>query len=186
MTKGIAGFVATSANSLNIRDAYHDERFDPTTDKKSGYKTKTILAVPIFNPVGEVEGVIQAINKCTDQYGNQQYFDKNDMGLLEMISNLAMSNLRMILKTGVRLFAIRDAKTLTMRGASILKDLFTAETASIFILNREKPKSVFTHGPDGLRKDFEFIGILGDCIAKKQVIAVNNSKNDYRFNGRPA
>jgi len=143
--------------------------------------------------------VIQAINKCTDQYGNQQYFDKNDMGLLEMISNLAstnlhhtihynqqisiMNNLRMILKTGVRLFAIHDTKTLTMRGANILKDLFTAESASIFILNRDKPKSIFTHAPDGQRKDFDFIGILGDCLAKKQVIAVNNSKNDYRFNG---
>lgn len=54
--KGVSGYVAMSGNILNIRDAYHDSRFDPSTDKKTGFKTKTILAVPIVNFAGEVEG----------------------------------------------------------------------------------------------------------------------------------
>lgn len=192
---------------MNIRDAYHDERFDAGTDKITGYKTKTILAVPIFNPHGEVEGVIQAINKCIDQYGNQQYFDKNDTGLLEMISNLASSNLhntihynqqtgimntlRMVLRTSVRLFAIKDDRYLCMRGCDILRDLFTCENASIYILSPEYlrvnhednvPK-IYTYNSDGYKKEFDSVGILGDCVKKRQVIAINNSKSDNRYNG---
>lgn len=54
--KGVAGYVANTANTLNIRDAYQDERFDPSNDKRTGFKTKTILAVPILNISGQVEG----------------------------------------------------------------------------------------------------------------------------------
>ena len=63
--------MALTANSLNIRDAYFDERFDKSNDERTGFKTKTILAVPILNMVGEVQGVIQAINKKPDEEGNQ-------------------------------------------------------------------------------------------------------------------
>ena len=44
------------------------------------FKTNTILAVPIFNMAGEVEGVMEVINKKPDEKGNQQYFDRNDAG----------------------------------------------------------------------------------------------------------
>ena len=56
LNRGIAGYVASTANCLNIRDAYYDDRFDPTNDEKTGFKTKTILAVPMFNFQGDVEG----------------------------------------------------------------------------------------------------------------------------------
>jgi signal transduction histidine kinase len=66
---GIAGHVAKTAEIINIKDAYKDKRFDPTTDKKTGYRTNSILCMPILEPVkkktqiGEVIGVLQILNK---------------------------------------------------------------------------------------------------------------------------
>ena len=44
---GIVGFVAITGKRLVIDDAYHDPRFNQEFDKKTGYKTKSILTVPI-------------------------------------------------------------------------------------------------------------------------------------------
>ncbi len=61
--RGIAGYVASTGQTLNIPDAYIDPRFDPSTDQKTGYKTKNILCMPVYNAKGELIGVTQLINK---------------------------------------------------------------------------------------------------------------------------
>ena len=47
--KGIAGYVATSGDVLNIPDAYADPRFNPEIDKKTGYRTRNMLTMPMRN-----------------------------------------------------------------------------------------------------------------------------------------
>ena len=47
-SKGIAGHVATTGETLNIPDAYLDPRFNRDVDIQTGYKTRTILCMPIF------------------------------------------------------------------------------------------------------------------------------------------
>jgi len=67
----VAGFVATSRNTVNIGDAYDTGeltkisgklRFDASWDKKTGYRTKQILAMPILHE-NRIVGVIQLLNK---------------------------------------------------------------------------------------------------------------------------
>ena len=60
---GIAGSVFTTKKTINIPDAYKDDRFNPAFDKQSGYRTRTILCMPIFSKSGAAIGVIQVINK---------------------------------------------------------------------------------------------------------------------------
>ena len=56
--KGIAGHVATTGRVVNVLDASKEPRFDQTMDKKTGFKTKTILAVPIrSHNIIETEGI---------------------------------------------------------------------------------------------------------------------------------
>ncbi|CAF1370322.1 unnamed protein product, partial [Didymodactylos carnosus] len=62
MDKGIAGYVATTGKTLNIGDAYQDNRFNREIDLKTGYKTKTLLCMPIMIQ-GSVIGVVQMVNK---------------------------------------------------------------------------------------------------------------------------
>lgn len=65
LKKGIAGYVAGHGDPLIINDAYSDSRFDKNVDKKTGYHTRNILALPIRGSSGEIIGVYQAINKMT-------------------------------------------------------------------------------------------------------------------------
>ncbi|GAU92146.1 hypothetical protein RvY_04264-2 [Ramazzottius varieornatus] len=61
--RGIAGSVAETKQSINIRDAYSDARFNQDIDKLTGYKTTSLLALPILNRDGEVVGVAEIMNK---------------------------------------------------------------------------------------------------------------------------
>lgn len=60
---GVAGYVAATGLPLNLLDAYTDPRFDQRFDEKSGYRTKSLIAVPILSPEGKVIGVVEALNK---------------------------------------------------------------------------------------------------------------------------
>jgi hypothetical protein len=60
---GIAGHVAGNGQPLIINDPYSDARFDKEVDKHTGYHTKSLLALPIFDSNGKILGVFQAINK---------------------------------------------------------------------------------------------------------------------------
>jgi signal transduction histidine kinase len=61
--EGIAGWVAQTKETLNIPDAYADQRFQPAYDLKSGYRTRSILTVPMVGALGGLVGVLQLINK---------------------------------------------------------------------------------------------------------------------------
>ena len=60
---GIAGAVVESGEALNIPDAYADSRFNPEVDRDSGFKTRSILCIPIVSGRAELIGVTQVLNK---------------------------------------------------------------------------------------------------------------------------
>ena len=49
---GIAGSVFTSGETVNIPDAYSDSRFNQAVDKKTGYRTRSILCMQVKNKAG--------------------------------------------------------------------------------------------------------------------------------------
>jgi signal transduction protein with GAF and PtsI domain len=62
--KGISGHVAKTGKALNIADAYQNSKFDPSFDIHTGYRTRSILCMPIKHAAdGTIIGVISAINK---------------------------------------------------------------------------------------------------------------------------
>ena len=83
--KGIAGHVWKTGETINIPDAYKDKRFNPDVDKKTGYKTKSILTMPLLNLHNEVIGVFQVLNKKSGS------FTKDNEKLLSAISFIAAS-----------------------------------------------------------------------------------------------
>lgn len=68
-TKGIAGWVATHGEPLIINDVYSDERFDQDVDKRTGYRTRAMLSLPITDIEGRTVGVYQAVNKRSGAAG---------------------------------------------------------------------------------------------------------------------
>jgi len=60
---GIAGAVAQSGRSIRIDDAYADPRFNREVDRHSGFRTRSILCLPIKNREGKVFAVAQLLNR---------------------------------------------------------------------------------------------------------------------------
>lgn len=69
MGKGIAGTVAATGEMVLLDDAWEDPRFDPTIDRRSGFRTRSMLCVPIRNRDGKVVGVLQLLNKRSGTFG---------------------------------------------------------------------------------------------------------------------
>lgn len=80
-TGGFVGHSLQNYEELLIPDAYDDPRFDSSVDKKSGYRTRSVLAVPFKNSQGQVMGVFQAINCLSDDT-----FKKEDLEHLRLIA----------------------------------------------------------------------------------------------------
>ena len=69
--KSIVGFVATTGKQLNIANAYAipesaDYGFNAAVDADTGYWTRSMLTVPMFNHQDELIGVVQLLNKKID------------------------------------------------------------------------------------------------------------------------
>lgn len=60
---GIAGTVGRTGDSINIPDAYQDSRFNPEFDRRTGFRTRSILCAPLLNTQGAVIGAVQVLNK---------------------------------------------------------------------------------------------------------------------------
>ncbi len=74
--QSVAGYVALSHKSINLRDVYDDVelkshhpglRFLQEVDKRTGYRTKEMLVVPILTATDEIVGVVQVINNKLGQ-----------------------------------------------------------------------------------------------------------------------
>ena len=63
VTRGLAGHAARTGETVNLVDAYADPRFNPEIDRGTGFRTRSLLVVPLKNRKGEVLGVVQALNK---------------------------------------------------------------------------------------------------------------------------
>lgn len=89
--EGIAGWVAKHGKPLIIRDVSMDRRFQGSFDKKSKFKTRNMVCVPV-KIKGDVIGVLQAINSIGGP------FDGEDLKLFQLFSNqvaIALDNARL-------------------------------------------------------------------------------------------
>ena len=78
--RGIAGACVRGRSVVNVSDAYADERHNKEFDRKSGFRTRNVLAVPLFDYGGELVGVLEVMNKKAGAFGGY------DIALLETLA----------------------------------------------------------------------------------------------------
>lgn len=89
---GIAGYVGATGDTLNIPDAYFDTRFNPDIDKVTGYRTRSILCMPMKNRGGTIVGVFQILNKRSGTFTAD---DESILGALSIHAAIAVENARL-------------------------------------------------------------------------------------------
>jgi adenylate cyclase len=89
---GIAGAVFTTRKVENIADAYADARFNKDVDRQTGYRTETILAMPIVNKSGECIGVTEVLNKKGGKFTTK---DQQRLGAFTAQIAIALENAKL-------------------------------------------------------------------------------------------
>ena len=91
--KMVAAYAANTGKTVNIADAYSEEGFDfsgtRNFDKKTGYRSKAFLTVPMKNHLSEIIGVLQLINSKDPATGESGPFSNSDQRLAESLASQA-------------------------------------------------------------------------------------------------
>ena len=91
--KNIVSYAANTGETINIADAYDDEEFDFSGTRKfdqgSGYRSKSLLTVPLKNHTGRVIGVLQLLNSVDPETGNVRPFPNELQPLIEALASQA-------------------------------------------------------------------------------------------------
>lgn len=88
---GIVGDTYKKQTAQIVNEPYEDERFLPNIDTKSGYTTRNMITVPIFNSKRDVMGIIQLLNK------SRGGFTQDDMETLTFFANYVSGSLELVL-----------------------------------------------------------------------------------------
>lgn len=85
--RGIAAWVVEHGETVRVDDASKDPRFDPSVDKVTGFRTRTIVAAPIRERHdGPVRGVLQVLNKAEAPGSSGAVFDDDDARYVEALA----------------------------------------------------------------------------------------------------
>lgn len=192
---GIAGHVFTTGTGVIVTDPYNDPRFNERIDVETGYRTESLLCVPVRVIRGEVIGVLQMLNKKEGQ------FSEEDMRLLEDLTSLTSIALRS------RQFADRmhdarrqekdfldvvadvtsdiDLGKMLIKVVSEAARMLEADRATLF-LNDEKTNELFSRVAMGTSvgeiRMPNHVGIAGAVFTSGQAINIPYAYADLRFN----
>ena len=89
LNSGIVGDTYNKRETQIVNNPYEDDRFLKNIDKKSGYKTKNMITVPIFDSKRNVMGIIQLLNKSRFD------FDQEDLEMLTFFANYVSGSLEL-------------------------------------------------------------------------------------------
>lgn len=96
-THMVATWVAINKKTVNIKDAYHEKKFDFSgtfiRDKQIGYHSKSFLTVPMTNHLNEVIGVLQLINAQDRESNEIIAFSQSDQEIIESLASQAAVSL---------------------------------------------------------------------------------------------
>jgi len=192
---GIAGWVARNCEMTNVADAYEDARFNPEVDRRTGYRTGSILSGPVVDKNGEMIGVIQVINK------HDGIFTEQDESLFRVFSNqiaislenfymsqkmaLSYEKMAILLDVVTSVSQILDLETLIIRIVDKISEILGAERTTLFLIDREKEELW-----SKVAQELEVAeirtplseGIVGHVASSGETLNIRNAYDDDRFN----
>ncbi len=188
---GISGTVAATGEIINIQDAYADDRFAPEFDKKTGYKTKSILCAPIPNAAGQIVGVIQAINRHDHEFTE---IDEEVAKILASQAGVALQNARVyhqMMRSEAKVRSFIEVIEALHQDLGISSLMFTitervhtlleSDRCTIYLYDKSSEELWSVQGEVNLRFPVGK-GIAGQCLTAGEVINIPEAYEDARFN----
>ncbi len=95
--QNVAAHTVHTGQAINIPDVYSSKEFDFSGprrfDEQTGYRTQSMLTIPLKNSLGDVKGVLQLLNAKDPETGQIIPFDPNLQQMMESFSSLAVAAL---------------------------------------------------------------------------------------------
>jgi signal transduction histidine kinase len=193
--QGVAGLVAAAGESIVVDDAYADPRFYRGVDEATGYRTRTILCVPIKSQRGDVLGVLELLNNRT---GNFTPEDEETLLLLAPQLGVALANARLydglrtsvdrlsrLMKVGAAISSELDLDALLRTISQTTSHLLGAERSTVFLVDRSR-NELWSRVAEGLdRQEIRIplaAGIAGTVASSGTPIRISDAYTDPRFN----
>ncbi len=89
MYSGVVGESVRTGEIIVSNNPYELPYFNPEVDKNTGYKTESLLTIPLFNDIDEPLGAFQCVNKIA----GDKKFDDEDVKLLQLVAGYAQKSL---------------------------------------------------------------------------------------------
>jgi len=192
---GIAGHVAVTGETVNIADAYRDPRFNPEVDRRTGYRTRTILCMPMKNKEGKILGVLQVLNK------RQAVFTREDEELLAAFASSAAvtvqnailnEEIRKRMQTSEILLNVMRAVSselqidhLLQKIVSKTSEVMNADRCTLFLVHR-KSGELWSRVAQGENiseiRVPRGVGIAGHVAVTGETVNIRDAYQDPRFN----
>jgi adenylate cyclase len=192
---GIAGAVFGAGRAEIVADAYRDRRFNPEIDRRTGYRTRDVLCVPLQNRDGRTIGVTQVLNKRAGAFG------PDDLALAEAINRHAASALEQAFlverleqaqREEIELLTIAEAistelhlDVLFSRIMAASTQLLNAERSTLFLYDAAKDELWSQVAEGAGQREIRIAaqaGIAGAAFGGGEVLVVPDAYADPRFN----
>lgn len=187
---GIVGYVFSKGERQRIDDAYLDSRFNQEIDKKTGYKTRTLLCTPLKNTQGEVFGVLEAINK------NIGVFNTDDEELIDLFgtqASLILNNsiyfddnatfvyrMKILIEFSIVLQNVRSLLEFTDLSEMTLVKLWKMNISRLLIVTHD---GQLMHFEKYINLEFKnYLGLVGHVYTKKEFIGIENANENAYYN----
>ena len=168
---GIAGAAALRGESINVTDAYEHPLFYREVDSQTGYRTKTILAVPIKNSREEVIGVCEAINKL------EGVFKSDDAEVLETFAAHAAN----AIETALMIDALKKEQGSGERKGKPLQKLEIGQSYVRNIIGMSPQIEAIVRLIDQIRDSSVDVLIQGESGTGKELVARALHYNSPRY-----
>jgi adenylate cyclase len=202
LNEGLAGYVAQTGETVNVADAYTDARFSPRIDQETGYRTETLLTVPMRDPQERISGVLQAINK------DQGLFTTEDQEYLlalaehavlavrnaSMHAALADENRRLSFLCRISNLVSSESTDEQPRLSDVLltvmegiTEVMKVESSAILLWDQRRRRLAFVTVAGPKERELKEIdvplegSIAGWVIQNEQAVIINDVQNDPRF-----
>jgi adenylate cyclase len=194
-TSGTAGRVFTTGKGMIVNRTYQNPYFDRSVDKRTGYRTKNILAAPIRSAKGTVIGVLEMVNKKRGQFTEEDLRRLEAMGeqtAITLQSTQFMERVKadhdremQLLDVVSQVTAEFDLDVMLHKVISETAKMLDADRATIF-LHDDKTNELFSRvamgNSIGEIRIPDDSGIAGAVYKTSKTINIPHAYADLRFN----
>ncbi|MCG6168939.1 GAF domain-containing SpoIIE family protein phosphatase [Leptospira sanjuanensis] len=196
--QGIAGWVAKEKKPIILEDAYSDPRFNQAWDQKTGYRTRSLVCVPLFVE-DKIIGTLEILNKT-----KERSFDSSDLNYLTSLSEvaaIAIQNAKIhdnLKKRILELSLLYEFEKLIVSEKSIhelgnwvlerILEFLEARTGTIYLADHTN-RTLRILAAKGIPKEAVHTivvpfgeGIAGWVAQEKRNLLIQNLEEDKRYN----